>query len=312
MLSRKSLAGAKHSQSTARLSRMLLAAVASSVRAFRMACAVILLCAAAGPALRAQTSSAQTTDPCPGEHLKPTLDCSNRTPPDNNEDATKAALACEWVDTDNDGAKHALTALERLTCSTKDADVVKSDICRSQKPPDLPENKVGLAAEAELIKGAPGDGYLYRWALGDLDNLGKPKGTPMANFPDALAKVNTLNTLPAGAKKRSKDEEDLFEGELFECTKNLIEKIYQDRSGKTPGPIVAARIHDTFASNKLNLALIQLLDAQIQLLDAERKRGDNVPPTVYSQDIEKFRAASEVDNKRLAKQVADKINSTQQ
>jgi hypothetical protein len=292
---------------------MLLAAVASSVRAFRMACAVILLCAAAGPALRAQTSSAQTTDPCPGEHLKPTLDCSKRNPPDNNEDGTKAALACEWVNTDEHGVRHAFDSLILLTCSTKDVDR-KSDPCRRFTPADLEDNKVRLTVSKELKDGTASttDRDLYQWALGDPDSDGKPKGTAMANFPDALAKVNTLNTLPAGAKKRSKDEEDLFEGELFECTKNLIEKIYQDRSGKTPGLIVAARIHDTFASNKLNLALIQLLDAQIQLLDAERKRGDNVPPTVYSQDIEKFRAASEVDNKRLAKQVADKINSTQQ
>ncbi len=295
MLSRKSLAGATHSQSTARLSRMLLAAVASSVRAFRMACAVILLCAAAGPALRAQTSSAQTTDPCPGEHLKPTLDCSKRNPPDNNEDGTKAALACEWVNTDEHGVRHAFDSLILLMCSTKDVDR-KSDPCRRFTPADLEDNKVRLTVRKELKDGTASttDRDLYQWALGDPDSDGKPKGTAMANFPDALAKVNTLNTLPAGAKKRSKDEEDLFEGELFECTKNLIGKIYKDG-----GPIVLARIHDTFVKNKLNLALIQLLDA-------EWRNSADV------HNLEKLRAASEVDNKRLAKQVADKINSTQQ
>ena len=133
--------------------------------------------------------------------------------------------------------------------------------------------------------------------MGDPDSNGKAKGTPMANFPDALAKTNTLTV---GSKKRPKDEEDLFEGELFECTKKLIGKIYLDG-----GPIVLARIHDTFVKNKLNLALIQLLDA-------EMKTDHNAPSTVYSQDLEKFRAAFELDNKRLAKQVADKINSTQQ
>ncbi len=296
MLPGKSLAGAEHSRGIARSQRFF-PAVASSARAFRIACAVILICAGATPALRTQTSSAQTTDPCPDDHLKPTLDCSKRNPPDNNEDGTKVALACEWVNTDNDGVTHALEALKLLTCSTQDVDVRKSDTCRALNRTSEQDRKVAWYVLKELKEGAPVSDYpFYQWALGDPDTEGKPKGAAMATFPEALAKANTLTT---GAKKKSTDEEGLFKDELFECTKNLIDKIYRDG-----GPIVLARIHDTFVKNKLNLALIQLLDAEI--------KADHNVPTVYSQNLEKFRAAFEKDNKRLAGQVADKINSTQQ
>jgi hypothetical protein len=316
MLQGESLAGAKRSQSISRSQRF-----PSAMLGFGVACALILVCAAASPELRAQVSCTRSptadaagvqpveisaSDSCAGAHLRHTLDCSKRTPPDNNEDGTKAALACEWVSTDRDGAERAFYALRLLTCSTQDSDVRKSDTCLALNRTPQQDSRVALDVLDALADGTTvtTDRYLYRWALGDPDNKGKAKGTPLANFPDMLAKVNTLT---AGSKKRPKDEEDLYEGELFECTKSLIGKIYQDE-----GQIVLARIHDTFVKNKLNLALTQLLQAEIQLLDAEKKRRNDIPLTDYSQNIEKFRAAFEIDDKRLAKQVADKINSTQQ
>ena len=123
-------------------------------------------------------------------------------PPTDIEDATKVALACEWIQPN--GTEHVLKALNLLTSSST-----------------IPF-KVNLEVLHELVTGDPSDDEdLYRAAMGVPDADGQPTVQGLPDFLDTLAKANTLG-------KRKKPEED----ELFDSTQKIIDAIF-DSGGQT-------------------------------------------------------------------------------
>jgi hypothetical protein len=262
MLPAKPLAGAKHRQSITQLSLRFLSAAPNSVRPFRIACAVILICAAAGPQLsaQAQPSAAQLQErkECEDKVVSPAEPPAKS--PDNIADGTKAALACEWIDPR--GVGQVLKAFELLTSSLP--------------APDLSQR---VLHELEMGDPYPGDWGFYVAAMGDPGPDG-PRVQGLPNFLDTLAKANTL-------KKKKPDNED----ELFASTKQIVDEIF----GTGPGKLDLVRIHDSFSRKNNYLALYQLLDAGWQGHDAN--------------DLEKLRAAFEMNSDLLAKQVAAKVSA---
>jgi|SRR5579872_2047511 hypothetical protein len=134
----------------------------------------------------------------------------------------------------------------------------------------------------ELDKGDPYpiDQGLYAAALGDPDANG-PRVQGLPNFLDTLAKANTL-------KKKKTDDED----KLFDSTKDIVDEIFN--SGGS-GKLALVRINESFGLKNSYLGLYQLLAAA--WLDHDET------------DLEKLRAAFEMNTDKLAKQVAAKITA---
>lgn len=134
----------------------------------------------------------------------------------------------------------------------------------------------------ELDKGDPYpiDQGLYAAALGDPDANG-PAVQGLPGFLDTLAKANTL-------KKKKPDDED----KLFNSTKDIVDEIFN--SGGS-GKLALVRINESFGLKNNYLGLYQLLAAA--WLDHDET------------DLEKLRAAFEMNTDKLAKQVAAKITA---
>jgi hypothetical protein len=134
----------------------------------------------------------------------------------------------------------------------------------------------------ELDKGDPYpiDRGLYAAALGDPDANG-PRVQGLTDFLDTLARANTL-------KKKKTDDED----KLFDSTKDIVDEIFN--SGGS-GKLALVRINESFGLKNNYLGLYQLLAAA--WLDHDET------------DLEKLRAAFEMNTDKLAKQVAAKITA---
>jgi hypothetical protein len=227
--------------------------------------------------------------------------------PDNIENDTKAELASEWMDVQLDkqgvkpGVEHVLDALQLLTsgsvapslgCQVLDElRLVNPDHSRREDPCKAamsdPDRRQGL----------------YQAAMGDPDESGQGLST----FVDTLAKANTLHL------KKPRDEVV-----LFGCTEKLIDIIFNNNSKLTPflgetkknrpeservaGPVVLTRINRSFSGKDNNVALYQLLDAY-------PKPSNDTERQIYTRNLEKLRAAFEMDTDSLAKQVAAKITA---
>jgi hypothetical protein len=145
--------------------------------------------------------------------------------PDNIADATKAALASDWLDPSR--VDHTLKAFALLTSSSQDFSL---------------SNRV----LDELNYGDGANKGLYTVAMGAPDRNGQPTLQGLPDFVDMLAKANTLNL-------KAPDDED----KLFASTKCLTQTIFSNPQGK--GHLV--RINDSFVSKNNNVALRQLLEA---------------------------------------------------
>ena len=139
--------------------------------------------------------------------------------------------------------------------------------------------KVNLEVLGELTAADPTDEDLYRAAIGIPDANGRPTVQGIPDFLDILAKANTL-----GKKKQDEDE-------LFDSTQKIIDDIF----GTGPGKLALVRVHDSFSQSYNYLALYQLLQVTW-------KKGN-------PKDLEKLRAAFEMNTVRLASQVAAKITA---
>jgi hypothetical protein len=189
--------------------------------------------------------------------------------PRNIEDDTKDALAREWKDPN--GVRPALNALRLLT--------------RSSNPPDV--NRQVLQALIDGDGGNPQDQDLYRAAMGDPDVHGRTSVQGLPNFLDILAKANTLKLV------KTKDEDG-----LFASTQTVIDTIY----GTGPGKLALIKVNDSFNRKDNYLALFGLLNAYTW-----NENGDNTTKQKYANDLEKIRAAFEMNTALLASQVAAKI-----
>jgi DNA-binding protein YbaB len=141
----------------------------------------------------------------------------------------------------------------------------------SQNPTE--DSKCALDA---LVAGDPADKDLFVAAFG------------LAGFLDALAKANTLKM------DKSRDED-----KLFGSTEKLICKIFVSGSGK----LKLVKINESFSRKDNNVALYQLLSAYPGWDDD----GSDAAKQLYAKDLEKLRAAFEMNADRLASQIAAKI-----
>ena len=190
--------------------------------------------------------------------------------PKNIADATAAALKSDWLQP------------ERVDKILK----VFGIMVQSSAVPF----RVNSEVLALLNKTSPENSWLYRAALGDPDKYGQPQTPGAADFLDTLAKANTLKL------KKPADETYLFGG-----TQTLINEIFQTG----PGKLSLLKINDAFNNSNKYLALFKLLEAYWEW-------AENTSPEAkrtYPLDLEKFRAAFEMNEPRLAKQVAATINS---
>jgi hypothetical protein len=259
-------------------SAKFVSATGVSLSALCFSCTVVLICGAAPLELIAQAPPTryqqQQRALCEANVVNPPLAAAAALPPapaeapapktpDNIQDGTRAALACEWIDPS--GVENVLRALGFLTGS-------------------LPAPDPDLRALRELQNGDhyPLDEGLYVTAMGDLDVNG-PRVQGLPNFLDMLAKANTL-------KKKKPDDED----GLFVSTKAIIEGIFKSGRGK----LALVRINASFGRKDNYVALYQLLEAGWQKHDAG--------------DLEKLRAAFEMNTELLAKQVAAKITAAKE
>jgi len=146
--------------------------------------------------------------------------------------------------------------------------------------PQAPD--LGRQVLNELIKGDryPIDQGVYAAAMGDPDANG-PRVQGLPDFLDTLAKANTL-------KKKKPDDED----KLFDSTKDIVDEMFN--SGGS-GKLALVRINESFGLKNNYLGLYQLLAAA--WLDHDET------------DLEKLRAAFEMNTDKLAKQVAAKITA---
>jgi hypothetical protein len=190
----------------------------------------------------------------------------------NIEDDTKDALAREWKDPN--GVRSALNALRLLT--------------RSSNGPDI--NRQVLQALINGDGSNPLDQDLYRAAMGDPDVHGRTSVQGLPNFLDILAKANTLKL------DKTKDEDA-----LFVSTQTVIDTIY----GTGPGKLALIKINDSFNRKDNYVALFGLLNAYTW-----NENGDNTTKQKYANDLEKIRAAFEMNTALLASQVAAKITPT--
>jgi hypothetical protein len=126
----------------------------------------------------------------------------------------------------------------------------------------------------------PLDQGVYAAALGDPDTTG-PRVQGLPDFLDTVAKANRL-------KKKKPDDED----GLFNSTKDIVDEIFN--SGAS-GKLALVRINQSFGLKNNYLGLYQLLATA--WLDHDEA------------DLEKLRAAFEMNADRLAKQVGAKITA---
>jgi hypothetical protein len=314
MLSRQSLPASTHSGGTAQL-RPNFASVAAI-------CAAIVIYTVAVPRLAAQTDAGAQTkrDPCQEPELKPAPKCvisppkdtksatdskpaSDAKAPSNDEDYVQAALASEWLNTDNlDGTSHVLDALTWLTCSSQDPDVLNAKaICKTSEKPVWQPPSVFLQVLQELERGVKDprdnsvckrDKTVYQWALGQPDHTGQT-ATGMPNFIDMVAKANTL-----GIKGKTKDEQDLPKSKLFACTEKIVEDIYNSDQG----PLNVPQINTYYGGDTYGryLGLILLLE--------NIRAADGTCNADCAARMEKLRAAFELDADRLGTQIGAKVS----
>jgi len=196
-------------------------------------CAVIWICAGAfsqNPALVETTPDEQARIECEAR----VVDAKATAPfklPDNIQDGTKAALACEWIDPN--AVQQVLKAMKLLT---------------SDSPNPL---EVNVKVLRHLMKFDPYsfDQGLYQAAMGVPDADGRPTVQGLPNFLDTLAKANTLGL-------RKPQGEDALFGE----TTAIIGNIFEPGRGK----LALAKVHDSFIHKYNYSALYQLLNAAWQ------------------------------------------------
>jgi hypothetical protein len=219
-------------------------------------------------------------DPCADKTLKPVQSCKYPTPsrrgsPDNVADGTKLALECEWIDTERGEVQHVLNAFSMLVSGPQAAGVAKAVLDELGK------------------RDHPLDQSFFQAALGDPDNYGEPRVQGLPNFLDTLAKANTI--IGEGQNKDA-DEQKI---RLFSCTKDRINDIFRASCGIAEscdtGPSALAKVNDAFNQKNNYVALYELLNA------AWQRYGN-------ANDLEKLRAAFQVDVDLLAKQVAAAIS----
>lgn len=148
--------------------------------------------------------------------------------------------------------------------------------------PQTPDLSLLVLKELEKGDPYPIDQGLYAAALGDPDANG-PRVQGLPDFLDTLAKANTL-------KNKKPDDED----KLFDSTKGIVNKMFN--SGGS-GKLALVQISESFGLKNNYLGLYQLLAA------AWERNHDKT-------DLEKLRAAFEMNTDKLAKQVAAKITAT--
>jgi|HubBroStandDraft_6_1064221.scaffolds.fasta_scaffold18873_2 hypothetical protein len=129
----------------------------------------------------------------------------------------------------------------------------------------------------------PADECLFSAAMGSPDKYDQPVAQGLPNFLDVLAKANRLN-------QKAPDDED----KLFKSTDDIIKSIFDTGEGKRS----LLQINDSFSRNNNYVALRQLLVAY-------SKVGHERP--TYLTDLERLRAAFEMNAAKLAKQIAARI-----
>jgi hypothetical protein len=222
-------------------------------------------------------------------------------PPPSTASETKSDLAKEWK---TDGLA-LLEALQLLT-SNPLPDRVDCKVLELLKNGDPYTHLDSLCQHAEM-----GGGHqqgVYQAAFGNPGDNGVPTVSAPVDFAATLAKANSLGL-------KAPDDED----RLFDCTAKLIGTIYAGNStqlsrievthapatppsGNIPGPVVLAAIDQTFKISISDLAIYQLLDAYPRDLPG--------PPNHYADELEDLRAAFEMNAKKLAKQVSDRVNAS--
>lgn len=166
---------------------------------------------------------------------KTPLNCKNPPEADNIAKGTHDALACEWVNPK--AAEHVLYALQLLTTPT-----------RKKGGDFLGPLEADKLALHELITGDPSHEDLYRAAMGVPDPNGQPTAQGLPDFPNTVAKANTLN-------KDKNDPTD--EHDLFDRSQKVIGEIFKTSTGKQALVV----IHDSFSRKDNHVALFQLLVA---------------------------------------------------
>ena len=261
-------------------------------RAFRLYM-MLLICAVATLRLTAQTLTpeekkkcetdvsiakyhiADVAAPTAGDEIKQRENCEKNVlnsgkpedakPPQNIADATKTALACEWIDPN--AVDNVLAAFYLLTSGPRT------------------EGPRCIIHVLEIGDKYPSDKGVYSAAMGNPDKYDQPATQGLPDFLDVLAKANTL-------KKKAPEDEDT----LFAATKTMIQVIFGTEQGKRD----LLQINDSFAHNDNNVALRQLLTAY---------HGDDSDKVSYVKNLERLRAAFEMNSAKLAKQIAATIKA---
>jgi hypothetical protein len=256
----------------------------------RVLSATLLICAAGPSTLLAQIPFPPEPHECAVILAKPLKAPDD---PDTIENLTKVELAAEWIDVDSDGVGHVLGALQLLTSSSVAADLNQRIL-------------------EELRSGgndSPSRQGVYQAVIGD--GQGGVQG--FAKLVDLVANSNNLHL------KAPEDEHG-----LFDCTKKLVNIIFENKSTPTPllgkprkngakpdeiaGPVALARIYSSFNGKANYAALYQLLDA----FPKPKDNGTQVDKDNYAKGLEKLRAAFEMNTDSLASQVAAKIPVSKQ
>jgi hypothetical protein len=189
---------------------------------------------------------------------------------------TKAALACEWIDTKS--VRHVLEALRYYTNPVEGGQL-------------LDPNDAKRGALYQLAIGDPTNEQLYVPAQGDPDSSGRPQAQGLPDILDDLAEANTLN--------QQKDTDD--EIYLFQAASSEVGEIFASARGKKHLMLVK----DLFANDK-HAALYELLKAYPGYSDDP----DETATQDYACKLEVLRAAYQMRPERLAKAVADKISKS--
>lgn len=275
----KKYQGAKHSQSIARFSPRIVLAATILLSAFRLTCAVLLIGAVGTLGLHAKNAAHEMRLRLLPSYINPTHRVaeapSPAVPPAKPPDNIEDETKTALANewTQPDGVKHVLEALKLLTSSSPDPFKLNLEV--------LSELKLGGRNNEDLED-------LYRAAMGVPDRDGRPTVQGLPNFLDILAKANTL-------KKKPADEDG-----LFASTQTIIDAIF----GTGPGKLGLVKINDSFGRKENYVALFQLLDAYPKPNDECDQNCAN--------DLEKLRAAFEMNTDRLAKQVAAKITASKE
>jgi hypothetical protein len=223
--------------------------------------------------------------------------------PASTASETKSDLAQKWIAPPSDPL-FLLEALQLLTTNPL-PDRVDCKVLELLKEGDPYIHPDDLCRHAEMA--VDHEHGVYQAALGNPDDFGVPTVSAPVDFATILAKANSLGL-------KAPDDED----RLFACTAKLIGTIYAGnstqlsrsevthapatRGGNIPGPMVLATIDQTFKISISNLAIYQLLDAYPRYLPGL--------PDHYAYELEDLRAAFEMNAKKLAKQVSDRVSAS--